>query len=105
MKTSIDNMNLFVQKEVGDKKFRHESAFWYALKLHLNSDGHDLIKKVMAKDGHMMGGDNHPYYLRDRKWRYCFYDPNYAIRLITEAWNAGDQIKLAKEVFICPPKG
>ena len=35
------------------QRFKNESAWWYALKKELNAQGHDLVKKVMAQDGHM----------------------------------------------------
>lgn len=66
------------------KKFKNESAWWYALKKELNAQGHDLVKKVMAKDGYMYGSETRSYYLRDRKHRYCFYDGEYALRLVHE---------------------
>jgi hypothetical protein len=63
--------------------YRTESAWWYALKKELNeTHGYDLIKKIMAKDGHMYGDEHGPYYLRDRKGRFCFYDTQYAVRAI-----------------------
>jgi hypothetical protein len=71
MKTTLNGNTLIVDRE--GEKFYTESAWWYALKIHLNDQGYDLIKKVMSKDGHMVGGDTYPYYLRDRKKRYCFY--------------------------------
>ena len=67
---------------VRDRPYPTESAWWYALKKELNAQGHDLIKKVMSKDGHLVGGDTYPYYLRDRRSRYCFHDPEYALRLV-----------------------
>ena len=88
----------------GNRKFKNESAFWYELKTALmrgpvGANGRrcgdpgtlhpygafDLVKKVMSKDGHMVGGDTYPYYLRDRKARYCIYDTEYALRDITES--------------------
>ena len=76
----------------GNRKFRNESAFWYALLQTLRLQEHtfwgrepvNLVKKVMSKDGHLVGGDGYPYYLRDRKHRFCIYDPHYALRDITE---------------------
>ena len=80
MKVTINGNRMIVDRE--GKKYKTESAWWYALKKHLNEKGEDLIKKIMAKDGHMMGSDTGPYYLRDRKAKYCYYDPQYAIRFI-----------------------
>lgn len=76
----------------GNRKFKDESAFWYALKKtlmagrqkdHLGQD-FDLVKKVMSKDGHMVGGNHGPYYLRDRKWRYGILDWAYDQRDLAE---------------------
>lgn len=67
------------------ERYRAESAWWYALKNELNScHGYDLVKKIMAKDGHMYGGDTGPYYLRDRNRKFCFYDTEYAVRMVNE---------------------
>lgn len=95
---------------VGEPKrdrFRDESAFWFALKKHLNEhcsslfkaelqDGRmDLIKKEMGKDGHLVGGNGYPYYLRDRKWRFCIHDSQYAIRDVAEAFNETGAVSLS----------
>jgi len=77
MKTVLSNNRLTVTRE---KTYPTESAWWYDLKKTLNAQGYDLIKKVMSKDGHMVGGDDYPYYLRDRKGDYCFMDCDYALR-------------------------
>lgn len=82
-------------------RFYNESAFWHALKQHLNehfvirSKKCDLVKRVMSKDGHMVGGDNYPYYLRDRKWDYCIQDTQYAVRLLHEEFNRDGYVTLA----------
>ena len=80
-----------VQAPTTARKFPTESAFWYALKKVLEAGprdpegkSFDLVKKVMSKDGHLVGGDGYPYYLRDRKWGFCIMDPNYAVRDITQ---------------------
>lgn len=98
MKTTLtDGFSLVVEAEPGDPKFHKETAFWYALKKHLNAVGHDLVKKVMSKDGHMYGGDTYPYYLRDRRGAYCFYDTEYALREIHKQWNTTGRVVLARE--------
>ena len=81
MKVALSNNYLTVIRE---ETYRTESAWWYALKNLLNSHGYDLIKKVMSKDGHMVGGDTYPYYLRDRKGAYCFMDCDYALRAVNK---------------------
>jgi hypothetical protein len=80
MKTKLHMNRLEVNRE--KNTFKTESAWWYRLKQELNAQGHDLVKRIMSRDGHMVGDDHDPYYLRDRKGSYCFYDPNYALRLI-----------------------
>ena len=89
----------------GNRKFKNESAFWYALKKTLMEQGFcfvgkepaDLVKKVMSKDGHLVGGDGYPYYLRDRKHRFCIHDPHYALRDITEELRDLGRVVLAIE--------
>ena len=67
------------------EKYRTESAWWNALKNELNScHGYDLVKQIMAKDGNMYDGDTGPYYLRDRAWKFCFYDTEHAVRTAHE---------------------
>ena len=80
-----------VQAPSTARKFPTESAFWYALKKVLEAGPKDpegktfdLVKKVMSKDGHLVGGDGYPYYLRDRKWGFCIMDSDYAVRDITQ---------------------
>ena len=82
--TQDEFKHLLIEKEEGDKRIYTESAFFYAVKKLLNEQGHDLVKRNMEKDGHMMSA---PYYLRDRKWRYCWYDAYYAISNIAEAYH------------------
>lgn len=91
----------------GNRKFRNESAFWYALLQTLRLHGHsfwgrepvNLVKKIMSKDGHLVGGDTYPYYLRDRKWRYCIHDPNYAVRDLVEELHRTGSITLRIEYW------
>ena len=80
-------------------RFYSESAFWHALKKALNN-GHtfrgeklDLIKKLMWKDGHLV--DDHEYYLRDRKGRYCIFDRDYNIRDLAKEFNRAMYVSLA----------
>lgn len=89
----------------GNRKFKNESAFWYALKKTLMEQGFcfvgkepaDLVKKVMSKDGHLVGGDTYPYYLRDRKWRFCIYDSHYAVRDLVEELHTRGVVTLTIE--------
>jgi hypothetical protein len=86
-----------------DTKFYSESAFWFALKKELNAnhnhqgEGFDLVKKVMSRDGHMVGGDSYPYYLRDRKGRYCIHDAAYALRDVAVEINTIGSVHVTME--------
>jgi hypothetical protein len=88
---------------VGDAKpakFKSESAFWFALKNELAKQcAMDLVKKVMSKDGHMVGGNGYPYYLRDRKWKYCIHDHLYAIRDLAKDFNKDGVVTLSVATF------
>jgi len=71
MKLEMQEHSLVVTKEPGDIRFSGiinaagESRLLYHIKKILNKQGYDLIKKHMAKDGHMM--DDLQQYLRTRK--------------------------------------
>lgn len=76
-----------VKREEGEPRIYKETAFWYKLKGVLNRGyALDLVKRNMEQDKHMMG-DKHTHYLRDRKWRWCIYDGNYAIRFVYDDFN------------------
>ena len=62
----------------------------------LNQLGYDLIKKNPSKDGHLTSA---PYYLRDRKFRFCFMDSYYAIRALHDEYNKHGEVTLAKYDF------
>jgi hypothetical protein len=63
--------------EPGDKLPYTESGFWFMLKHAMKRQGHDMVKKAPAKDGHLTSA---PYYLRDRKGRYAIHDGQYMLR-------------------------
>lgn len=88
----------------GNRKFKNESALWYAIKQELMAhhkapDGKpfELVKKIMSKDGLLVGGDEGPYYLRDKKHRFCIYDRRYALRDIAQDLHKAGVIVLAVE--------
>lgn len=87
---------LFVIREPGDPYFygtagaKGESRFLYWLKNILNSEGRDLIKKRMHKDGHMV--DDLQQYLRVRKitpghQNACLYNNHWAISGLNDDFN------------------
>ncbi len=71
MKIEFHETYILVYREKGDKAYygvmnaAGESALLYAIKKLLNSQGYDLIKKRMWKDGHLV--DDMQQYLRTRK--------------------------------------
>ena len=78
-----------VIKSWDDPEIYTESSFFYNVKKTLQVMGFDVIKKLMHKDGHLMG-DNNSYYIRDRRWRYGIYDNFWAVRnVVTEFKDEG----------------
>jgi hypothetical protein len=70
MKITVKENCLVITREKGDTKYTNsgwstaESKLLYHIKEKLNSQGYDLIKKRMWKDGHLV--DNEQQYLRTR---------------------------------------
>lgn len=84
----------------GDEKFKTESAFWFALRNKLREMGHDVIKKLIYKDGHMIGSNTYPYYLRERKGKWCIWDSQYAVRFLHKQFNEQKEVVLSKEELL-----
>lgn len=84
---------IVIRREVSDPKYRTDSRFLYHVKKELNRRfGMDLIKKLACKDGHLVSDFMH--YLRDRKWNWCAWDSQYAIRQACTVFNDGDEVRL-----------
>ena len=92
---------LKVTREATDKKYygevngAGESKLLHDIKLQLNKDGYDLIKKRMGKDGHLM--DDMQQYLRTRKKGsgkadIFIYNGNWNIRGANDDFNKGEVI-------------
>lgn len=80
MKVELTNNLCIVTREDGDKRPKNESHLLHMVKTELNKQGHDLIKKLMWKDGHMVADTQH--YLRSRNRQghnIAIYDGNYQI--------------------------
>lgn len=99
MKLVFKNNRLTVTREVNDPKYygvqngAGESKLLYAIKQQLNKEGYNLIKKRMAKDGHLM--DDMQQYLRTRvkgkgKRDIYIYSGFWAIRGANEDFNNGE---------------
>jgi len=100
MKVELD----FEQKECrvikdDKKKYYTESTFFFDIKKELIKQGFDVIKKLMMKDGHMMGGETYGYYIRERKQNWCAFDEEYCIRNCWKDYSEGRQINLHIETW------
>lgn len=86
---------LTVQRKPGDDRVGSESAFWYMIKYWLRTQGYDVIKKEMAKDGHMTSEGR--YYVRTRTGllhNFAIFDDNYMLRSISADYNKGKELTL-----------
>ncbi len=91
--------NILTVKRGNSPKIHNESALYYAIKKELQSQGYDVIKKLMWKDGHLYGDNTLPY-IRGRKQNDktpMIYDGAYAIRSIVEFYNKSDGFDLIIE--------
>ncbi len=87
----MDIKDTWFKREQGEKKIYSESLLFYRIKQILNDAGFDVVKKCPAKDGHLTSA---PYYIRDRKGRFCLHDEYYQIRSLTDVFNSFEDIKL-----------
>ena len=103
MKVKIEGLHCIVTKEPGDPVFRNsgwasaESTFLYHVKKALIAQGHDVIKKRMWKDGHMM--DERQQYIRTRSRR----SPKPHLYIWNDSWavyDAGREFNYAGEVVL-----
>jgi uncharacterized protein (UPF0297 family) len=96
MNIEIKN-NTVTVKRINDKeKFYSESQLLYEIKNELNNKGYNVIKKLMWKDGHLMG-DNYTHYIRERNWKFAIFDGDWQIRLLHEDYNKNGYITLVIE--------
>lgn len=91
----MPNGNLEVVRKTN--KIYKDSTLYYHIAKHLNNMGYSVIRKEMVKDGHMVS--ENVYYIRDKKWRYCWYDLDANIRSITKAYNKGKVLVLVKRIW------
>ena len=104
MRVEFSEYHVKVVREDGDPKFygvgygKGESRLFYNLKKLLNSQGYDLIKKRMWKDGHLT--DDTRQYLRARKhykegWKnIAIHNGRWAIAGAEEDWNTDGEVTL-----------
>ena len=112
MKVTIEGNLCLVQREKGDKAFYGEpilangmpnawgggeSNLLHHMKLNLNTQGYDFIKKRMHKDGHLV--DDLQQYLRARNPKklkdgevFCISDGSWATRSSAEDYNTYEEV-------------
>ena len=89
----VGRAKLVVRKEVTDPSFgKDESWFFHRLKVRILATGRDCIKKKAAKDGNLV--DENMYYIRERKGRWCIFDPHHAVRLVSSEFDDKGEVKL-----------
>lgn len=91
MKVTIIGGKVLVEKEPGDERIRDESDLFHKVKKVLNSRGDNLVKKAPGDEGHLTSA---PYYLRDKDWKYCIIDNEYAIRDPAKEYRDTGQVTL-----------
>ena len=86
---------LNVKRAAGSPRIYRESLLFYRLKQLLNNFDFDMVKKEMAKDGHLTSEGR--YYVRDRKGKWCAHDKLYMERDICKDYNDRQNIQLTVE--------
>jgi len=93
----VDRGSVIVQRTRTGKRVAGESAFWVMLKRSLQSKGHNVIKKEMIKDGHMVSVGI--YYVRSRNMAkpdaFAIWDSSYAVRDVAKDFNSGGPVTLS----------
>lgn len=89
---------LTVTREEGDPKYYDDGAFLHAVKKKLLADGHDVIKKRMWKDGHLVNDDQQ--YIRTRSRRpdpdaFMIWWEFHPYRGPQDDWNKNGEVELA----------
>lgn len=107
---SEDGRQLVAEREPGDPKYygtqeaKGESALLHAIQQELMAQGHDVIKKRMHKDGHLV--DDMKQYLRTRRYmdtdsgtpgEFCAHNGHWALRGLNDDWNETGRAVLAVE--------
>ena len=93
---NLDQHYCTVEREPHERRCPTESAFYYRLKKVLIAQGHDVIKRLMWRDGHLV--DSKQYYIRMRNWDWCVWDGAYALRNPAEQFNQGLCIHLGVQM-------
>ena len=99
MKVTLEQSRCTVEREPSDPMPRGgswgsaESHLYHQIKLALQKQGFDVIKKRIQSDGHMYGDETLPY-IRERNHAFYIYDGEYAIRNIVEQYKQAGKVTL-----------
>lgn len=104
MKITLFKFSVFIEKTPDDMRFNNESHFLYHVKKCLIKMGYDVIKKRMAKDGHLVC--DYQQYIRSRKLTndksgIAIYSGHYAIYDAGHEFNKDGNITLQLERGFC----
>jgi hypothetical protein len=95
MKIKIEEHLITISRGIHDPRAKNESHLLHQLKIELQRDGYDLIKKLMWKDANLVNYTQHYLRARDKKGTrgiFCIWDTNYAIRNSAEDFNKGEEV-------------
>ena len=90
--------SLTVRREPGDPAYRTESTLLHHIKMKLNANGGDFIKKRMWRDGHLVADEQQ--YIRNRKigpGAIALWNTHWAITGLDTDWRADGEAVLAIE--------
>lgn len=100
MKVELRDNILIATREPGEKlRFRRggrggsaESQLLHRVKLELQAQGYDVLKKRMHKDGHVVAPE--VQYVRDRKGTFCVFNLFYARNDAGKLFNTDGKVSL-----------
>jgi hypothetical protein len=98
MEVKLENNQCIVTRGT-TRRVYSDSLLWHWIKLELKYQKHDVIKKRMQKDGHLMGDETTQYVrTRDQKHGFMVYDGSWAIRPMYEDFNKFDNGQVILQV-------
>lgn len=94
MKITFNAQTVTVTREASDQRIYNDSRLWYAIRNELKRMGHDVIKKLMYKDGHLT--DDVSHYIRSRNMEkqgaFMLVFNDKAIRPMYKDYNEGELV-------------
>ncbi len=97
MQVKIEGGSCEVTRGPTDKRLYSESQLLHQVKVELKRQGHDVIKKEMVKDGHLVSEGI--YYLRQRHGKWAVWNSGYQIYDAAQDYNKNGYTSLNVEVY------